>query len=601
MFEDDIPPMPKKTVAKTWDQMTPQEKISGVKGRTVWNEKTRKYYTVFDVPAKSVKEDPNPKRQAAIAIAKKKEQGLNEFALPGSDGGDSGRWYTDDELADIIGDDWFEDFDVSNDGFNIDTHGEKAKKNLVGYANSWFDDRGYNVNIMGVEHNDVDHDLKWYIVGSFQNDNFADKDIDEGAEFGATYAEQLAQKVFNVRPALKNDDDVLTIGYKVAVQDLASQTRAVSLFSRDQDFPSDFVSAYYYLQKQGVSEAEKKGLYYYVNKRKKAGTSRDASSPKAPTAQAWKDAAKTAKKEGVAEDQLNELDMFAPVTTFIKMTDGSYVQADWRRGQGNAGFSDSASFINFKPVNPTVAKQLGLDSHQRNNSISNHRDGTIASGGDYQGSGPMSSRRYEVVDYNKPETMEKLPDEIKPELIKWVQKQSVAEGFNSEYDDEAGMVKNNIHTIVRVLTHLSKDIDGNENLPEWVQEKIAMIKQTSVEVMNYMISQHEMGVAPSVDEAYNNYHANRTGFAKAKRDMSGEGEPEGMFTVMIDGRPWKQETSNNAFQLATNVKRKYPNKQVAVKWPNGQLNTIAEDSWHGQGDSWHGTGDAWHGGAQGEV
>jgi hypothetical protein len=41
-----------KTVAKTWDQMTPQEKSSGVKGRTVWNEKTKKYYTVFDVPAK---------------------------------------------------------------------------------------------------------------------------------------------------------------------------------------------------------------------------------------------------------------------------------------------------------------------------------------------------------------------------------------------------------------------------------------------------------------------------------------------------------------------------------------------------------------------
>ena len=45
-----------KTQAKTWDQMTPQEKISGVKGRTVWNEKTRKYYTVFDVPAKEVDE-----------------------------------------------------------------------------------------------------------------------------------------------------------------------------------------------------------------------------------------------------------------------------------------------------------------------------------------------------------------------------------------------------------------------------------------------------------------------------------------------------------------------------------------------------------------
>ena len=47
-------------------------------------------------------------------------------------------------------------------------------------------------------------------------------------------------------------------------------------------------------------DEESKGLYYNVNKRKKAGTSRDASHPKAPTAQAWKDAAKTAKKESVA-------------------------------------------------------------------------------------------------------------------------------------------------------------------------------------------------------------------------------------------------------------------------------------------------------------
>jgi hypothetical protein len=62
---------------------------------------------------------------------------------------------------------------------------------------------------------------------------------------------------------------------------------------------------------QGVAETEKKGLYYYVNKRKKAGTSRDADSPKAPTAQAWKDAAKTAKKESADtyfESLVNKLD-----------------------------------------------------------------------------------------------------------------------------------------------------------------------------------------------------------------------------------------------------------------------------------------------------
>tara|TARA_B100001287_G_scaffold48639_1_gene37631 strand:- start:935 stop:2281 length:1347 start_codon:yes stop_codon:yes gene_type:complete len=40
----------------------------------------------------------------------------------------------------------------------------------------------------------------------------------------------------------------------------------------------------------------RKGLYYYVNKAKKAGTSRDKDHPDAPSKQDWKDAAKTAKK-----------------------------------------------------------------------------------------------------------------------------------------------------------------------------------------------------------------------------------------------------------------------------------------------------------------
>ena len=70
------------------------------------------------------------------------------------------------------------------------------------------------------------------------------------------YAENLAQQVFNVRPKLASEDDILNIGYKVAVQDLMSQTRAMHLFARDQDFPSDFVSAYSYLQKQGMAEGK---------------------------------------------------------------------------------------------------------------------------------------------------------------------------------------------------------------------------------------------------------------------------------------------------------------------------------------------------------
>jgi hypothetical protein len=62
-----------------------------------------------------------------------------------------------------------------------------------------------------------------------------------------------------------------------------------------------------------------------------------------------------------------------------------------------------------------------------------------------------------------------------------------------EYDDEAGMVKNNLHTIVRVSTHLESALGEHENVPEWCQEKIAQVKGMIVSVMDYMISQHEMG------------------------------------------------------------------------------------------------------------
>jgi len=76
------------------------------------------------------------------------------------------------------------------------------------------------------------------------------------------------------------------------------------------------------------------------------------------------------------------------------------------------------------------------------------------------------------------------------------------EEFNGggEYNDEVDMVQNNLHTIVRVSTHLGKELHADENLPEWVQEKIAVAKSVMVTVMDYMISQHERGNVYTVDE-----------------------------------------------------------------------------------------------------
>jgi len=89
-----------------------------------------------------------------------------------------------------------------------------------------------------------------------------------------------------------------------------------------------------------------------------------------------------------------------------------------------------------------------------------------------------------------------------------------------------------------------------------------------------------------VAEGYGSNRGYQQGFAsptapslgQRHRDHdSGDDEPQGMFTVVINGRPWKEFTSNKAFQVAKTIASKNPDKQVQVKWPNGQLNTVKED------------------------
>jgi len=68
-----------------------------------------------------------------------------------------------------------------------------------------------------------------------------------------------------------------------------------------------------------------------------------------------------------------------------------------------------------------------------------------------------------------------------------------------------------------------------------------------------------------------------SGFGRKPREHdTGDDEPAGLFTVVIDGRDWKTATSNEAFRMASAVARKHPGKRVQVRWPTGQLNTVAE-------------------------
>jgi hypothetical protein len=77
------------------------------------------------------------------------------------------------------------------------------------------------------------------------------------------------------------------------------------------------------------------------------------------------------------------------------------------------------------------------------------------------------------------------------------QGQRLKPGFHKHDPDKAEhegeTLKNSLHTIIRVATHLNRELSTRDNFPEWVSEKVGAIKSNMVNVMDYLISQQEMG------------------------------------------------------------------------------------------------------------
>ena len=63
----------------------------------------------------------------------------------------------------------------------------------------------------------------------------------------SNYAEQLAEKVFKINPDLVLENEILNIGYKIAIEDLPKK-HVNYMFSYNEDFPADFISAYSWIK-----------------------------------------------------------------------------------------------------------------------------------------------------------------------------------------------------------------------------------------------------------------------------------------------------------------------------------------------------------------
>ena len=154
----------------------PEKKVDEAGPFSYGTKKPRKG-SVADLAAKKRKEQERgqqtiePKDQR-VGVAKV----VKEFAPSGG----GGRWYSDDQLYEIIGEDWLEAFDVSGDQGNIDLNGERARLFLAQEAEAWLTDRGYRVNVLDVR--DDGDSLSWYIQGPLYQ-GLAEGQDDNGISF----------------------------------------------------------------------------------------------------------------------------------------------------------------------------------------------------------------------------------------------------------------------------------------------------------------------------------------------------------------------------------------------------------------------------------
>jgi hypothetical protein len=111
-----------------------------------------------------------------------------------------------------------------------------------------------------------------------------------------------------------------------------------------------------------------------------------------------------------------------------------------------------------------------------------------------------------------------------------------------EYDREGDMAKDQLTSIVRDAEELEKALSDTENLPEWIQEKLARIKGMMQGVNDYMMTQHERGDEKRGDdndmEEGNEFSGE---LAKAKASHKDEFE--------VDGKTYPVRENNDSLTL----------------------------------------------------
>jgi hypothetical protein len=437
-------------------------------------------------------------------------------------------------------------------------------------------------------------------------------DVKHKKPLAESYAEDLAKQVFDANPNIKDENAVLDAAWPIVVQDLGKKT-AMSMFNYDEDFPSDLVSVYGWLQKgtsEGVSDLSYDAQSLITKLRRDVEEKRLRPTPEAVLAAAKELAGdmefapqllvKQVLGQGIAEkiDSRFRKTEWIPIADALKILKhyGATIE-EWgghfhfayydregvrKRIEDLTWNADDTRNVRLSILNQAVrelkAQQQGVAEGDRTMS-------RAAKGHEKYGKEGMQA----LAKAGREGASEKKLDAIRDKHDNY------NEGFNGEYDDEAGMAHNNLLTSARAVMGLLKTIEDKDNLPEWVQEKIAKAEMMLVGVWDYLQSQKEQGIDPQVEglgrmrgssSAYDRDYASSVSGMGRDPDHRGLGQElaheTNNYAVAIDGKTWKVfADQRQAENIARSLKAKGKNATVhpTGENPSESVAEVAPPGW----------------------
>lgn len=266
-------------------------------------------------------------------------------------------------------------------------------------------------------------------------------------------------------------------------------------------------------------------------------------------------------KQGMAEGQLNEL--FDMQQEYFKLADGTPIRVEFNQ----AGLSADAmpGSIKITTVDPKIMPMSGMQAIQPWDKARQNIRMAIQKWVQSGQKGVAEDKDPCWKDYKQLGTKKKAGKTV-PNCVP---KEGMAEEFNPEYDDEAGMAQGSLHTLQNAVEGLQKVIDSGDNLPEWCQEKISLAEDYLVTVWDYIQSEKAQGVEPELNEHKKGVRAMKytvkpRNFVAKNATTSGAGEHKDK----------KKETKKGNLKH----KKKPEHSLAESNWYEIRLNTLLENS-----------------------